>query len=178
MSIAHVFRSIHPDLLAARDAWLVERAAFGEKVAALRARHGINGKGYQVLGDRKVDRLVGFIAEGSQRGNPPAGWKYSAKHNALSPYRRTKAEKAVALEFDSLTCTSHRGALVGMPPECFGCLPTVHRPGIEEHGGFIYVMWGDCKSMQDKVDADIWEPVRLSEFYAAREADEETEVAS
>ena len=116
----------------------------------------------------------------------PVGWKVSKDHH-LVPDRRVKAGKEWAKRVQALPPMKSRAACDGHPGNMFHVAPTggfyLHEPQFHRFvdDGPIYMIWNcacdESKMSEDSitegVDATIWQPVKLSEFYAEVEAAKE-----
>lgn len=117
----------------------------------------------------------------------PDGWRVdknkSGYEEYLVPRRSVKEGKAWAKRLDELRQAPNvRSALPGMPTNVFSGLALLN-PGIEERDGTLYVIWSEDPrrdkadtgfSKVDAVDESIWEHMKLSEWYAMKEAEKES----
>lgn len=125
------------------------RREFNERVAEFEAQYGMG---------RKAVVLADFP------DGPPEGWRIvESKHGFswIQPYRRAKWQKDIHDAMPEMA--EARESMPGFEHHIFGELP-----GFFIHDGAAYATIGNAEQM----DADVWEPIALSEFYAAREAHE------
>jgi len=118
-------------------------------------------------------RLVGFSWRYAL--DIPAGWKKgeSADGLAITPKVSTKLGKAISKRMQTVAAV--RGVkLPGMPSVDMSRLPSIYSHSAEEHAGAIYVTWSVAP--KEPIDFDVWTPIKLSEYHAAREADTEAEM--
>lgn len=113
--------------------------------------------------------LVGLDPTDADYDSPPDGWRLhrgtERQGDWLTPIRRSNAGKALYAEIEAIrTKGDPRHKLPGWKWEMFRA-----EPGLFLHDGYVWMHTGTT----DGVDVDVWEPVRLSEFYAAREAKDE-----
>jgi hypothetical protein len=160
VSATVAYRSDHPDVLAAWAAYGAEHKRFGAEVDALTA-----------------DLFPGDNAPGAmvqhgwawRYGQPvPDGWKYEGKSGVLSPKVSTKIGKAIRKRFPKPVPAC---SLPGMPTTDMSHLPHIYAPGVEQHDGALYATW--AVEPNEPVDPAIWTRIKMSEYYAAREADPE-----
>lgn len=139
---------------ASRDAFLAEWAPDG---CSLMLSSGFGG-----------ERPLGVSVEG-YNNEVPDGWRLDRKHWILLPYRKTPRGKKIAAAMEALQWRDHRSDLIGMPSHLFTgwawCVP-----GIEMHDGAMFAIWPD-EGPTEGIDLAIWEPVKLSEWYAMIEGE-------
>jgi hypothetical protein len=141
---------------AKRDAFLTEWAPEG---CALMLSSGFGGK-----------RPVGVSVEGWAE-KVPEGWRLDRKRWVLVPFMKTARGKKIRKALDALQRRDQRSDLIGMPSSLFSGWAWC-QPGIEVHDGAMFVEWPDEGPPVEKIDLTIWEPVKLSEWYAMKEAEE------
>ena len=124
------------------------------------------------------DRLMGL----SVVDPLPDGWrvvKSRRGHDFMIPKQNTKVGKTANVMFEAVRKAPQvLSMLPGMPSVVFA-KGSSYTPGTLTMDGVLYVSWG-CDpndsdlgfSKVDKVDTDLWERVKLSEYYAAKEANE------
>lgn len=176
MSTQHVFRSTHPDALAAWQDVQAKRAEVRRKRTELLDELGFAERRQLVNGNR----LVG-IEHREEHGDIPEGWRRDSKtYGAIVPARRSPTGKKIGKRIDALPTPSLRAALLGGMPEMAWDLENnfICHPGVEQFGDAIYVKW-DCdpeKVERDiHLDPNIWQRIKLSEYYAAVEARDEAD---
>jgi hypothetical protein len=170
-----VYRSTHPDVLAhwektgsadAQNAWR-------EQVRDVLAELGFSR-------DRKFATTSGFRdtevtgVEYPEGEDIPVGWKRNRDlSTAITPDKRRAAGKRAAARLAEVTMPNPRHAMPGeMPGACFaGTGMALMRPGIARHGDAVYVTWSREleQPTADNLDPAVWERVKLSEYYAAKE---------
>lgn len=117
----------------------------------------------------------------SVREPVPEGWRVKTQREGadlMVPRLSTKAGKAWNERLNEIReAPDIRSSLPGMPSGGLDGLAYV-APGIEEHDGAVWVIWSCDPDAMDsgwsrtskKVDGFIWERVKLSEYYAMKEA--------
>lgn len=98
----------------------------------------------------------------------PQGWRRNGNGNIV-PNKRLKAGKAAQAQLDELNRQAPRdlsARLKGMPDRAFAG-NHLYEPGAFKHEGAIYVYWGGAP---EDVDLEVWDELKLSELYAAKEA--------
>jgi hypothetical protein len=160
-----VYRSTHPEVLAPWEE--TEKAA--EKIGKLR-RAVLDELGFEGRAGLITDRDLLGVEHRAEHGPIPEGWrKDSRTHDAIVPDRRRKLGKGIAQRFEQLRMPDPR-RFQGMPGSCITG-GTWLECGVREMGGALYVWWSQ-PIPESKVDLDLWERVKLSEYYAAVEAHE------
>lgn len=182
MSGEVVYRSMHPDVLAAFYDWQRCKQAAVDELRAIEVDLDPDGKGRAALAyGGQHPRTVGLKAAEGDDTHPPAGWKYvPAPHPHIAPHRRSKAGKEAYARLMAWTSPPLR--FPGMPRESW--VPNPHgsghkvlTPGCGVLEGVAYARWdGDADLSADRmmsdgttVDASMWGPCPLSEFYAVAE---------
>lgn len=115
----------------------------------------------------------------------PDGWRVMKQKRGadfLVPKRSVKAGKAAGAQLDALRkAPDVRASLLGMPNLVWHGMGSTS-PGVDDRleDGVLYVTWSTDPIKADKgfsntaeLDLDIWERVKLSEFYALKEAKEQ-----
>jgi hypothetical protein len=177
MSDPYVYRSRDPQVV---GAWKDACAAIEAYVKATGAV--LDGAG---LGAYKVYRNTRGLRPGHFAGLaipqdefPPEGWRMRAEYAV--PDKRTKAGKAVDAALDAV---KHPGdplyRLIGMPPDILTGAGNFSTPAVRllEDGTTLYTAWrtdpAGCRESfmagKFEIDRSLWEPVKLSEYYAAIE---------
>lgn len=131
------------------------------------------------LGDRNV-----YISHGGRPlgithtdGDPvPNGWRIDARTGHLMPRLKTRTGKQIDARLGELRQPDPRHNMPGMPMECFVSLALL-TCGMRLLGDVLYVTWSRPIPEQ-QVDLTIWERIKLSEYYAAREADTSAEAVA
>lgn len=158
------YRTSDPEVLAEWDAWQDEMREQQGRVFAFKE---------SVDPDRKLtlhayrNGIPAFF-----RGDDvPEGWRRGANGNIV-PNKRVKAGKAAAAELERLQKTAPREPqyrLKGVPDFVMNG-DRWYTPGIFKYDGAVYISWG---AVPKEIDTEIWAELKLSEFYAAKEAYEE-----
>lgn len=186
MSDKIVFRSTDPDVRAAYEAACAEHSEWSRKIHQL-AKELLGPDAYPIVQEgwgRKS--LSGF---GPVPDDVPAGLRIWKPRNSLShlvPHKSTKIGQEIAERVKELErAPDVRAALPGMPSCALDGL-TIMSPGVDVIDDAIYVYWSNDPDAADtgwsksakKVDPELWQRVKLSEYYAAKEAAEESEGAA
>lgn len=170
------YKSTDAEVLAAWDAFLVEREQIAEKRRALSERY--DGRGVMVsrVGFGHDTRVVGLeqraddedgqvIGENGELRVPKKGPPY----RTIVPNIRRKAGKDLAAELDGVTL---RGPdLPGVPSFALVGLHALS-PTLALREGAVYALWSEDigdNATGGELDAGRWSPIRLSEYYAATE---------
>lgn len=157
-----VYRSFRPEVIQhCRDAQDAV-AAWGERLKAALTELG--------MGKRTVwtNDLTGWIVGLDHDGdNVPDGWRVDRPTGYLKPRLATKTGKAIATKLDGLSKPDPGVGLPGMPGECFVGLGLA-TCGLRLMKGALYATWS-VPIPVDRVDLTIWQPVKLSEYYAVLE---------
>lgn len=166
-----VYRTTHPDALAAWHTAAEARQVWGEQMKAFLDEHG--------FGDRNVyishhGRPLGIT---HADGDPvPDGWRIDSRTGHLMPRLATRAGKKIEARLGELRQPDPRHNMPGMPMECFVSRALL-TCGMRIIGGALYVEWGRLIP-EDLIDLKVWQPVKLSEYYRALEANEEAEAVA
>ena len=179
------YKSSDPSIVAAWEEWLAARTAIP---AQWQAFVDEVAPGYSFLAYSRGG-MVGL--KPADDGKVPEHWRVEhwRTTDVLLPDRRSKVGKALAKRLDEMpqipSC-----ALPGMPTEVWEHDGTSGGMRIRGFGAFaydgaVYVSW-ECvvednpkaEILGDKLDRSKWQPLKLSEYYAAQEAMEgdQTEV--
>lgn len=166
------YKSTHPDVLAHYDSTASAEAlnAWRDQVKALISDLGFPGRRFAISSGFDGSHVTGV--EHPHDDEIPAGWRRDRKlSEAITPARRTKLGKEIARRLAALPQPNVRRNMPGgMPHIAFGA-HTFMRPGVARYGDAVYVTWSnkidDCDSSE--IDPAVWQPVKLSEYYAARE---------
>jgi hypothetical protein len=160
-----VYRTSNPEALAAwhtaaaaRDAWAVQMKAFLDE-------HGFDSRSVYV---GHSGRVLGISHE--QGDDVPDGWRVDSRTGYLMPRLAKKAGKAIDARLSELIQPDPRDAMPGMPKECFVSLAML-TCGLEVIDEALYATWSR-PIPEDEVDLAVWQPVKLSEYYAVLEARE------
>ncbi|MFD9950545.1 hypothetical protein ACFWYW_57545 [Nonomuraea sp. NPDC059023] len=165
MSDKVVYRSTHPDVLAAWGFAARAREEWADQMKAFLDEHGLGKRTvwtYNVTGE-----VFGIEDNGD---DIPDGWRVDSRTGHLMPKLATKRGKAISARLKELPQPDPRASMPGMPAECFVSLARLVC-GLAELGGALYATWSREIS-ESEVDASLWERVKLSEYYAAVEAHE------
>lgn len=185
-----VYRSAHPDVLAAVERYRADYDAWRTRAKDLLRNLGFEDRTWFVTTAIHSWHLVGVTDDGGQE--PPSGWRRTVKNDqaVLVPDKRRAYGKHIARQLDE--CAPPAGPqtrLPGMPGDHLG-RGRLFMPGLREMQGAVWVTWG-CAVPENEadgpgaahqataVDLGVWERVRLSAFYAAIEQqDDEQDGAS
>jgi hypothetical protein len=173
-----VYRSTHPHVLAH---WEKTGSAEAQKAWREWVQEAIAELGFP--GDRKFVTSTGFEAtevagiEHPEDEDIPVGWKrLKGFPTAITPDKRRAAGKRAAARLAQVTMPNPRKGMPGeMPHACFaGTGMALMRPGVARHGDAVYVTWSAEleKPTAERIDPAVWEQIKLSEYYAAKEQHE------
>ncbi|MEW9530733.1 hypothetical protein [Microbispora sp. NPDC049125] len=155
-----VYRSARPQVVSAYQAAFAALEEWAKQTEEVLARRGLSGR--MVYYTNSDNRLVGV---GHNDGDDiPDGWRFDHKRGCLVP-RLTSAEgKRIAAELAELRKPDPREAAPGMPKNILasGQFMTC---GMDLMEGAVYAWWPDSIPVE-QVDLTLWEPVKLSEYYA------------
>jgi hypothetical protein len=161
-----VYRTRRPEVVALWHTAMEARKEWAEKLKAFQAEHGLTGR--EVYFYEPAGHIAGFADDGSE---PPTGWRVESRRNLLVPRLSSRPGKAIGKQLGALKHPDPRNDLPGMPAECFAGLKLLTCGlALREDGGALYVTWG-APIDEKRVDLDVWEQVRLSEYYAVLEAE-------
>jgi hypothetical protein len=170
-----VYRSTHPDVLAAYHAIQDDYRDFVAWMRSVVAEHDPTGERHPI--SVKGSACLWFVGMSHEDGQPiPDGWRRSAKTGYLVPDRRRAAGKRLAQTMESRSqkfSPAERIEAAGMPGILWG--PSRFFTGgfdLLEDDAAVYAPWsGEAEPLLDgKVDLGRWERVPLSRYYAAVEA--------
>lgn len=179
-----IYRSRTPEVLAAWKAACADLDAYIAATKAIIDEAGFAGwPVFRSNGSWGYGRFAGVgLPEGER---VPAGWRI-AKH-CLVPDKRTRAGREMRERLDAVEHPgSLNGKLPGMPADALnGMSGYIVSPDVRVLGECVYAEWStdperaeaSFSSQSTAVDHDLWERVRLSEYYAAREAEDERRAA-
>lgn len=164
-----VYRSTHPDVLASIEAYRAAMVTWQAAAAALLTELGFTDRGFVVATAFGFRWITGV--EYRDGDCIPDGWRRveRGKSQGLVPDKRRKVgKKAHARMEDTQPPADLRASLPGMPGEQLigGASLT---PALREMAGAVWVSW---RNEVSGVDPEIWERVKLSEYYALLEAEE------
>lgn len=162
------YRTTHPDALAAWHAAADAREVWGEQMEAFLSEHGFGGRTIYVAHSGRVLGVEHIDGE-----DVPEGWRIDSRTGYLMPRLAKRAGKQIDARLAELKQPDPRNAMPGMPRECFVSLALL-TCGLALMGDALYATWSR-PIPEDQVDLSIWEPVKLSVYYAAVEAFEESE---
>ncbi|TYK45208.1 hypothetical protein [Actinomadura decatromicini] len=165
-----VYRSTHPDVL---DHWRNTGSAEAQQAWRARVEETLTDLG--LAGCRLVlkgeTRVVGVEYD----GEPPEGWRRNRDlAGSIAPARRTAVGKEIGKRLDDLRRPDPRRDLPGGMPDVAFAKHTFMRCGIAPHGDAVYVTWPDeiDKGDGSYIDPNVWDRIKLSEYYALLEAEE------
>ena len=170
-----VYRSTHPDVLAhwEKTGSVEAQKAWRERVNEALAELGFPGRKFATTSGFKDTEVTGV--EHPEGEDAPVGWKRNKDlPSAIVPDKRRAAGKRAAARLAEVTMPNPRSRMPGeMPGACFaGTGMALMRPGIARHGDAVYVTWSREleEPTADNIDTAVWERVKLSEYYAAKES--------
>jgi hypothetical protein len=168
-----VYRSTHPDVLKVWDDAHKRAEEIDKARRALLDELGFEGRPGLIddVGIYGVQHL-------DEHGPVPDGWLRDRRtEGAIVPDRRRKLGREVAGKFKGLTMPDLRRLLPGGMPSTVLHLEISKRfwPAIKRFDDAVYVVWGcDPEQLEraDRINSEVWERVKLSEYYAAVEVHE------
>lgn len=184
--LACVYRSTHPDVLAARDAWHAAITEWPDRAAALLDELYLPGHNLLIHTGTGGKRWLGGVTRDGIA--PPQGWRQTTagEYDVIQPDKRTREGRAAAALLDECRPPDEQNRwLPGMPPLHWGD-QAMATPGVQEMDGAVWATWSitvpelapDADPEQgrrgDHVDLARWERVPRSRYYAAVEAGEDT----
>lgn len=160
-----VYRTAKAEALAAWHAAADAREVWAKEMEAFLDEHG--------LGDRSVyvshgGRPLGITHDDGD--DVPEGWRVDSRTGYLMPRLKVRAGKQIDAKFGALKQPDPRDAMPGMPRECFVSLALL-TCGMQIIGDALYVTWSRPIS-EDLIDPEIWQRMKLSEYYRVIEATE------
>lgn len=170
-----VFRSTHPDVLSVLADYRQAMDVWRGRSAALLVDLGFEGRDFLVaygLGSRWITGIEPLPGE-----EPPTGWRiaHRSDQDVLVPDKRRKAGKDADARIQQTQPPADvRGHLPGMPGTQWAG-STIYTPALCEIDGAVWVRWREDVS---RVDEALWERVPLSQYWAAREAQDAKAVTS
>ncbi|GAA3958327.1 hypothetical protein GCM10023085_45950 [Actinomadura viridis] len=167
-----VYKSAHPDVLAhwENTASTSAQRQWRETVEETIADLGFLGRRFATQGSTRV---IGV--EHPQDEDIPEGWRRDRSlPEAIVPALRTSAGRKIDARLATLTRPDPRKDLPGGMPEVGFDMRRFAYPGVAKHGDAVYVTWSidPAVSDADKIDPAVWQRIKLSEYYAALEAEE------
>jgi hypothetical protein len=172
MAVEVAYRSDAPAVLEAMESWQADMQARHERVKEFDERHNPDGKLTLRIWRWPSYRIAYFEGD-----DAPEGWRRN-KRGRIVPDKRTRAGKQIAAEIEAIHKSplgTLAGRLPGMPEHTISGDRWLS-PGIFLHDGAVYVHWearpvSNARTSEfDEVDTAIWSELKLSEFYAAKEA--------
>jgi hypothetical protein len=171
-----VYRSTHPTVLAARDTHKQAVTQWRAEATKLLTELGFPGRQW-ITGTAFGDRWLIGITPRDHIELPPRGWRRARVdgHDVFKPDRRTSGGKAIATRLIACKPPAEPNVnLPGMPAEIEDPAHNrVHEPGIREMDGAVWVTWSIAPPAR-RVDPALWEPIRLSVYYAAVERQQDS----
>ncbi|MGI5155773.1 hypothetical protein [Microbispora sp. CA-102843] len=171
-----VYRSTHPGILAAWDKAHEQAEQIGRQRRQLLDELGFEGRPALIDGRRMVG-----VQHTAEHGPIPEGWRRDQHTDgAIVPDRRRATGKAIARRLDALTMPDFRRMLPGGMPQMAWDLESgkIHWPSFALMEGAVYVRWGcdpEKAEKGDRIDPEIWERVKLSEYYTVVERTEQAQ---
>ena len=171
------YRSTHPEVLAhwEKTGSAEAQTAWRDKVKAAITEFGFPSDLRFVTTSGWADTRVAGI-EHPEGDEIPAGWKRLKDFpSAITPDKRRAAGKRAAERLDALPCPNPRKRLPGGMPAMSFIGHKIAQPGIARHGDAVYVTWSAEleESEANNLDSAVWERIKLSEYYAAKERQDE-----
>lgn len=174
-----VYRSTRPEVLAHWDATATEEAhkVWRAQVELIIADLGFPGRRFATSSGWRGVKVIGVE---HPKGEPvPAGWRRDrGLPEAIVPARRTRQGKAIGARLEEVAAPNPRRELPGgMPEMAFSRKSvTLMRPGVERRGDAVFVTWPKEIEEGDagRIDPAVWERMRLSEYWAAVEAEQDS----
>jgi hypothetical protein len=170
------YRSTHPDVLAhwAKTGSAEAQKTWRDNIAAAIAELGFAGeRRFVTVSGWNDTRVIGV--EHPKDEDIPVGWKPLKDFpGAVTPDKRRAAGKRAAARLDSLPCPNPRKRMPGGMPSMTFIGAKMAQPGVGRHGDAVYVTWSAEleESEASNLDPAVWERVKLSEYYAAKEQHE------
>lgn len=163
-----IYRTTDPELVALWEQWQEARREFSAKCDAFIAEFAPAGCEAMVT-ESFGTRVVGVTVEG-YASDLHEGWRLDRKRWMLVPFKKTARGKIIGKAMEGLHTPDPRTDLKGMPSWALIGIAICH-PGVQPHDGALYMIWSG-EGPNEGIDATIWEPVKLSEWYAIQEAKE------
>lgn len=173
MTDKHVYRTAAADVIAEREAFNNEYIEWSASIKSLVASWYPDTDARPAVYDQ-FGHLEFRGVDGLPWKHPlPEGFRRDPKLGIVVPFKSRKAGKEIVKQMAALSAPVHlRRRLRGMPAYVLGGHHGLMcQPGIERHGAHVYVVWSTLLDPETEYDPTVWEAVRLSEYYAAREAE-------
>lgn len=171
-----VYRSTHPEALTHWEKTSSDEAhaAWREQVNTVIADLGFPGRRFATSKSWRGVKPIGIEHPTDQ--HIPEGWRRDRDlPEAIVPDRRTKTGKQIGKRLDALPAPNPRAGMPGgMPGVAFSARGHEFlRCGLGRYGDAVYVSWSSELSEKDtsRIDPAVWEQAKLSEYYAAIEAE-------
>lgn len=161
MGDAAVYKSTHPDVLAAWEDSVCRHVGW---VAAVK-RFAARWPGHQALQTSYPGHKFIVGLDGTEQPGPE--WRWNRQRGQWVPDKRNKAGKALSKEMNELAVQG-LGKLPGMPSEILGP-GHMYSHGVDVWDRVVWVSWNCGADLLADIDLTIWEPGKLSEYYAAKE---------
>lgn len=166
MSDKTVYRSSHPDVLSAWETTERKHQSIGILRRTLLDELGFEGRPGLI-----TDTHLLGVEHRPEHGPIPEGWRQDSRTpEAIVPDRRRSLGKKIAVRFEALRMPDPR-SFPGMPGTCVTGGRFLEC-SVREMDGALYVGWSH-PIPEKHLDLDRWERVKLSEYYAAKEAADE-----
>lgn len=175
MSGVKAFVSDHPDVL----------TAYAQSEAANRELHDRLKEASELVSGRNFMSHLGFrgttivglaLLDDDTPDKYPDGWMKLKRDDYLTPNKRTKAGKQAQAWLDSFAFPDLATAMepFGVPRNSMAIGDNVfdghwYSPGIARYGDRVFVTWNENVNWSG---SDYFEPIKLSEYYAAKESAE------
>jgi hypothetical protein len=168
-----VYKSTHPDVLAHHIRHTERSTAWHHQLKTAIADLGFEGANVWM-----ADNTVAGIVR-PRGAEVPHGWRWdrTAAEPVIVPARKTAEGKRLGRLLEGLTRPDVRTQMPGgMPRHSTAAREIAFLScGFVQVGGAVFVTWSTeiRSSDADRIDPAVWERIKLSEFYAAIEAQSE-----
>jgi len=165
MGIERVFKSTHPEVIAVVEEWKQAAYAFRKNLSRWLDQHNAEPVWFKANGTRPA-RMVGLTPIGE--AEPPLGWREN-KNGYWVPDKRRIPGKEAQKQMDSTTCISQLKILSPFIPVQAMAPGHWYAAGVNEIDGVVYITHTNAFTFEGN---EYFEPIKLSEYYAAIEVDE------
>jgi hypothetical protein len=173
-----VYRTERPEVVALRGKWSDAHREMCARRDCFLSEHAPEGAAAQIVEGVWGRMMVGISLDG-RADEVPDGWRLDPRQGFLVPRRNTRRGKTIVEALGKVRMANPRDDLPGMP-SLHWAGRSFAWPAVEFHGEAMYVVWGGGGPPAEEIDSDVWERVRLSEWYAMveRYVDDHVEVSS
>lgn len=161
-----VYRASTPAALAAWHATADAREKWANQMTAFLAEHGFGERSVYVAHTGRVLGVQHIDGE-----EIPDAWRLDARTGYLMPRLTKRAGRLIDARLNELIQPDPRDAMPGMPKTCSVSLALL-TCGLELIHGALYATWS-LPIPDDQVDLAVWERLKLSEYYAVLEREDE-----